>query len=71
MLKPRRKRKRKRKKSCVIRRNGWEDSYLHIFDVKLTSLDSIPSGVLYLSVIISQGKLMDPRIYIYISFKDH
>lgn len=34
--------------------------------MKLTSLDSIPSGVLYLSVIISQGKLMDPRIYIYI-----
>lgn len=33
--------------------------------MKLTSLDSIPSGVLYLSVIISQGKLMDPRIYIY------
>lgn len=34
--------------------------------MKLTSFDSIPSGVLYLSVIISQGKLMDPRIYIYI-----
>lgn len=33
--------------------------------MKLTSFDSIPSGVLYLSVIISQGKLMDPRIYIY------
>lgn len=33
--------------------------------MKLTSFDSIPSGVLYLSVIISRGKLMDPRIYIY------
>lgn len=33
--------------------------------MKLTSFDSIPNGVLYLSVIISQGKLMDPRVYIY------